>query len=113
MEANQLQEVIEKGFKDLRVELDEKFGKIDKRFEKIDGRLGKIDSQFAELRREVRKVGENASLARVEIENLRHDFGIVREGEPSQVEQRVSALEVRVTKLERRRTKKKSGNAAE
>jgi polyhydroxyalkanoate synthesis regulator phasin len=66
------------------------------------------------VRRELRKVGDDASQAHIEIENLRHDLGIFREGEPSPLEQRVSALEVRVDKLEDKRTKKKkSGTAAE
>lgn len=100
MEASALKEVIEKGFKNLRVELDEKFGKI--------------DNHFSKLGKEVQKAADDAHLAHVAIENLRHDFGIFDEGESSPLETRVSALEVRVTKLERKRSpKKKSGTAAE
>jgi len=46
MEANQLQEVIEKGFKDLRAELGEQFGEIGAKFEKIDARFEQIDARF-------------------------------------------------------------------
>ena len=100
MEANQLQAVIEKGFKDLRAELDEKFGKIDEEFRKVN-------TEIAGVRKDLKEVGDDARGAHVSVENLRHDLSIFDEGESAPLEKRVSALEVRVTKLERKRPPKK------
>jgi len=55
----------------------------------------------------VNKVGEEARLAHVAIEALRHDLSVFDEGEAPPLEKRVSALEVRVTTLERKRPQKK------
>lgn len=88
------------GLRELRSELDEKFEKIDTRFEKID-------TDLATLRSDLKKVGEDARLAHVQIENLRHDLSIFDEGGATPLGRRVSALEVRVTKLERKPQAKK------
>jgi BMFP domain-containing protein YqiC len=104
MEESQLKEVIEKGFKDVREELDQKFG--DLRAE-LDDKFEKVDNQLIALRKGVHKAADDAHLAHVAIEGLRHDLGIFNEGETSPIETRVSALEVRVTSLERKRSAKK------
>jgi hypothetical protein len=111
MEASQLKEVIEKGFKDLREELDQRFGglraELDDKFGSIGAKFEKIDNQLVDLGNGVKKAADDAHLAHVAIAGLRHDLGIFNEGEPSPIETRVSALEVRVTSLERKRSAKK------
>ena len=163
MEADQLQRVIENGFRELRAELDEKFGKVDARFEQVDARFEQIDARFEQvdkrfeqvdarferidsrfeqidtrfdqvhadlrqihaeleqvdarferledevggIRREVKEAGDRAHLAHVAIEGLRHDLGIFNEADSDgPLERRVSALEVRVTTLERKGKRK-------
>lgn len=114
MEADQLQRVIENGFRELRAELDEKFGKVDARLDRVDARFDQVDARFERLedevggiRREVKEAGDRAHLAHVAIEGLRHDLGIFNEaGSDGRLERRVSALEVRVTTLERKTGKR-------
>ena len=99
-------------------QVDEQFARVDQQFARVHQRFAQVDEQFqtfraevdgkfAELRTEIQKVGDDARLAHVHIENLRHDLHIFDEGESSPLEQRVSALEVRVTKIEHKRYRKK------
>ena len=107
MEADQLQRVIENGFRELRAELDEKFGKVDARLDRVDARFERLEDEVGGIRREVKEAGDRAHLAHVAIEGLRHDLGIFNEaGSDGRLERRVSALEVRVTTLERKTGKR-------
>jgi hypothetical protein len=97
MDTNQLLVVIEKGFADVRREMAEGFAEVRSEmaegFAKIDKRFAKVDERFA-------KVEDEAHKTRILIEDLRDKLAWVDEAESQPLAKRVSALEVRVTKLE-------------
>ena len=81
MKANQLQVAIEKGFTDLRQELDARFKQVDERFNQVD---------------------DYGRQTRVLIEVMDSKLDLVNEAGDESLPKRVSALEVRVTKLEKK-----------
>ncbi len=79
MDTNQLLTVIEKGFADVRREMAEGFAKVDERFARVE---------------------DEAHKTRILVEDLRDKMSWVDEADSQPIAKRVSALEVRVTKLE-------------
>jgi chromosome segregation ATPase len=128
MEANQLQEVIEKGFKDLHAELDEKFGKIDGHFKTLRREFaeqldGASDGLHLELKAQSKTLLERIESVHATIEQVDSKVGLVGENVANVMKEigRYHAtvetpLETRVTTLEGRfwaLDQKNSGTAAE
>ena len=89
---------------DMNAEFAEVRGDMNAQFAEARADMNANDTQ---LRADIEKVARDTHLAHVAIENLRHDLTIFDEGSSPLLEKRVSALEVRVTRLERKRTPKK------
>ncbi len=111
MDTNQLLTVIEKGFADVRREMAEGFAgvrremaegfaKVDERFAQVDARFTKIDGRFAEGEGRLARLEDETHKTRILIEDLRDKLNWVDEAGSQPLAKRVSALEVRVTKLE-------------
>jgi archaellum component FlaC len=89
--------------------------KVDDGFARVDQRFARVDQQFEELRKEFHdELDEKIRETHVLIEGLRSDMAAIGEGVSNAnekldapqglpVEVRVSALEVRVTRLEKKR----------
>lgn len=122
MDTHQLLTVIEKGFSDLRTEIETKFADVRTEMQagfanfrtEIDERFARgfaeqrayMDKGFAEQRTYMdgrfAKIEDEAHQTRILVEDLRDKLKWVDEGDEP-LAKRVSALEVRVTKLEGKR----------
>lgn len=120
MDTNQLLVVIEKGFADarrelderfsnLRGELDDRFARVDQRFDAVDQRFDAVDQRFDAVNQhfkavedQLAKTHELAHTTRILVEDMGDKMRVEYDA-PETLGKRVSALEVRVTKLEKRR----------
>lgn len=95
--------------------VDERFAKVDERFARVEERFAKVDEQFVSFRSQISKdLDEKIRHTHLLIEDLRRDMASVGEGvnvmnekldgpQDAPLDVRVSALEVRVTRLEKKR----------
>ena len=100
---------------ELSTRVDTGFARVDERFARVDERFANVDEQFVALRTEFRaELDEKIRHTHILIEGLRADMASVGEGvndmneklgapQSAPLDVRVSALEVRVTRLEKKR----------
>ena len=93
---------VDEHFSALRSELDEHFERIDERFDQVDRRFAKVDERFDQVGRRFAKVDDYAGQTKMLVEDLRDKLKFV-DDMPEPLAKRVSALEVRLTKVEKRR----------
>ena len=58
MTLDKLAEITQKGFEELRGEMNEKFDKVDEKFERVDERFERVDEKFDKVDEKFEKVDE-------------------------------------------------------